>query len=167
MAKSAAEIPPLRTGSTGCDRGSRRSRRSDPKRRTRFDGSRAGGISRQRRAHGASLSPPARRSKRPRHPPAGRRVALNDYVIAFERLGMGDVERVGGKNASLGELIGSLAPLGVQVPGGFATTAHAYREFLHQDGLDERIRAELAALDVEDVARLAASGERIRGWILA
>src|SRR5215469_1320898 len=80
---------------------------------------------------------------------------------------MHDVERVGGKNASLGEMIGSLARLGVQVPGGFATTAHAYREFLQQGGLDARIRAELAALDVDDVVKLAASGARIRQWILA
>jgi pyruvate,water dikinase len=92
---------------------------------------------------------------------------LNDYVIPFERLGMHDVERVGGKNASLGEMIASLARLGVQVPGGFATTAHAYREFLQQGGLDARIRAELAALDVDDVVKLAASGARIRQWILA
>jgi len=92
---------------------------------------------------------------------------LNDYVIPFEQLGMGDVERVGGKNASLGEMIGSLARSGVQVPGGFATTAHAYREFLRQGDLDTRIRAELAALDVDDVNRLAATGARIRQWILA
>src|SRR5215468_6928323 len=80
---------------------------------------------------------------------------------------MHDVERVGGKNASLGEMIGALAKLGVRVPGGFATTAHAYREFLAQGGLDERIRSELAALDVDDVTKLAASGARIREWILA
>jgi pyruvate,water dikinase len=80
---------------------------------------------------------------------------------------MHDVETVGGKNASLGEMIGSLAALDVQVPGGFATTAQAYREFLRQGGLDERIRAELATLDVDDVAKLAATGARIRGWILA
>ena len=92
---------------------------------------------------------------------------MNAYVIPFEQLGMHDVERVGGKNASLGEMIGSLAKLGVQVPAGFATTAHAYREFLMQGGLDARIRAELAALDVDDVTRLAASGARIRQWILA
>jgi pyruvate, water dikinase len=92
---------------------------------------------------------------------------LNAYVIPFEQLGMHDVERVGGKNASLGEMIGALAKLGVRVPGGFATTAQAYREFLKQDGLDERIRAELATLDVDDVTRLAASGARIRQWILA
>src|SRR5579859_6210264 len=80
---------------------------------------------------------------------------------------MQDVETVGGKNASLGEMIGSLAKLGVQVPGGFATTAHAYRQFLQQGGLDARIRAELAGLDVDDVTKLAATGARIRGWIMA
>jgi pyruvate,water dikinase len=92
---------------------------------------------------------------------------LNTYVIPFERLGMRDVETVGGKNASLGEMIGSLANLGVRVPGGFATTAQAYREFLKQGGLDERIRKELAALDVDDVSALAATGARIRGWIMS
>jgi pyruvate, water dikinase len=92
---------------------------------------------------------------------------LNENVIPFERLGMGDLDRVGGKNASLGEMIGSLAKLGVSVPGGFATTAHAFREFLEQDGLGGRIRAELASLDVDDVTRLAAAGARIRQWVLA
>jgi pyruvate,water dikinase len=92
---------------------------------------------------------------------------LNAYVIPFERLGMHDVETVGGKNASLGEMIGSLTKLGVQVPGGFATTADAYRVFLKQGGLDARIRAELAGLDVDDVTKLAATGAKIRGWILA
>ncbi|HEY0766439.1 MAG TPA: phosphoenolpyruvate synthase [Steroidobacteraceae bacterium] len=92
---------------------------------------------------------------------------MKAYVIPFEQVGMRDVETVGGKNASLGEMIGALARLGVQVPGGFATTAHAYREFLAQGGLDARIRSELAALDVDDVARLAATGARIRQWILA
>jgi pyruvate,water dikinase len=80
---------------------------------------------------------------------------------------MHDVETVGGKNASLGEMIGSLAKLGVQVPGGFATTAHAYREFLKQGRLDSRIRAELEGLDVDDVVKLAATGARIREWVLA
>jgi pyruvate,water dikinase len=80
---------------------------------------------------------------------------------------MGDVEHVGGKNASLGEMISSLAKLGVRVPGGFATTADAYREFLKQGGLDERIRGVLANLDVEDVTRLAATGAQIRQWILS
>src|ERR1700761_5561638 len=80
---------------------------------------------------------------------------------------MHDVETVGGKNASLGEMIGSLTKLGVQVPGGFATTAHAYREFLKQGGLDERIRKELAGLDVDDVTKLAQVGAKIRGWIMS
>jgi pyruvate,water dikinase len=92
---------------------------------------------------------------------------LNAYVLPFEQLTMRDVETVGGKNASLGEMIGALAKLGVQVPGGFATTAQAYREFLAQGGLDERIRAELHDLNVDDVTKLAASGARIRQWILA
>ncbi|HEY6483696.1 MAG TPA: phosphoenolpyruvate synthase [Steroidobacteraceae bacterium] len=92
---------------------------------------------------------------------------MNTYVVPFERLGMRDVEHVGGKNASLGEMIGSLAKLGVRVPGGFATTAQAYREFLRQGGLDERIRKELAALNVDDVTALAAAGARIRGWVLS
>jgi pyruvate, water dikinase len=92
---------------------------------------------------------------------------LDRYVIPFEQLGMRDVAAVGGKNASLGEMIGALARLGVKVPGGFATTADAYREFLRQGGLDARIRAELAALDVDDVTKLAATGARIRQWILA
>jgi len=91
---------------------------------------------------------------------------LTTYVIRFEQLGMRDVETVGGKNASLGEMIRALGALGISVPGGFATTAHAYREFLAQGGLDARIRAELARLDVDDVARLAATGARIRQWIL-
>ncbi|HEV7444341.1 MAG TPA: phosphoenolpyruvate synthase [Steroidobacteraceae bacterium] len=92
---------------------------------------------------------------------------MNTYVIPFERLGMHDVETVGGKNASLGEMIGALANLGVRVPGGFATTAQAYREFLRQGGLDDRIRTELAALNVDDVSALAATGARIRGWIMS
>ncbi|HEU4626519.1 MAG TPA: phosphoenolpyruvate synthase [Steroidobacteraceae bacterium] len=92
---------------------------------------------------------------------------MNAYVIGFERLRMGDVEHVGGKNASLGEMISSLARLGVRVPGGFATTAQAYRDFLKQGGLDERIRGALAGLDVEDVTQLAATGAQIRQWILS
>src|SRR5215212_8163254 len=80
---------------------------------------------------------------------------------------MHDVETVGGKNASLGEMIGSLAKAGVQVPGGFATTAQAYRDFLVQGGLDSRIRAALASLDIDDVTKLAATGAQIREWILS
>jgi pyruvate,water dikinase len=79
---------------------------------------------------------------------------------------MHDVEVVGGKNASIGEMIGQLARLGVKVPGGFATTAQAYRDFLKQGGLDARIRDVLAQLDVDDVAKLATTGARIRQWIL-
>ena len=109
----------------------------------------------------ASVPPRAARSKRQ----AG--FLVDAYVIPFERVGQHDIESVGGKNASLGEMISALARLGVSVPGGFATTALAYREFLKQGGLDARIRAELATLDVNDVARLAIAGARIRQWILA
>ena len=76
---------------------------------------------------------------------------MNPYIIPFEKLKNKDVELVGGKNASIGEMISRLAGLGVSVPGGFATTSHAYRDFLAQGGLDERIRAALASLDVDDV----------------
>ena len=72
---------------------------------------------------------------------------MREYVIDLDQLGMQDVERVGGKNASLGEMIHHLADSDVPVPGGFATTAAAYREFLATDGLAERINAALAALD--------------------
>ena len=91
---------------------------------------------------------------------------VNSHVIPFERLTRHDVETVGGKNASLGEMIGSLSRLGVQVPGGFATTAEAYRRFLAQGGLDARIREALASLDVDDVVRLAEVGAAIRSWIM-
>ena len=87
-------------------------------------------------------------------------------VIPFEALRMTDVEVVGGKNASLGEMISQL-PQGVRVPTGFATTAHAFREFLKFEGLYERISKKLAALDVEDVRALAAAGAEIRGWVEA
>lgn len=87
-------------------------------------------------------------------------------VVPFENLRMTDVEVVGGKNASLGEMISQL-PQGVRVPTGFATTAHAFREFLRFGGLAERINARLAALDTEDVRALAAAGAEIRGWVEA
>jgi pyruvate,water dikinase len=90
---------------------------------------------------------------------------MSEHVIWFEHLGMKDVAIVGGKNASLGEMIGSLAPKGVQVPGGFATTASAYREFLAHQGLDRRIAERLKDLDVGDVQALASAGSDIRGWI--
>jgi pyruvate,water dikinase len=91
---------------------------------------------------------------------------LSAYVIPFTELGMHDVERVGGKNASLGEMISHLSRLGVKVPPGFATTADAFREFLAHGGLDARITNELSSLNVDDVEALAKSGERIRGWVL-
>jgi pyruvate,water dikinase len=87
-------------------------------------------------------------------------------VVPFENLRMSDVEAVGGKNASLGEMISQL-PTGVRVPTGFATTAHAFREFLAHEGLTERISQRLATLDTEDVRALAQAGAEIRGWIEA
>jgi len=87
-----------------------------------------------------------------------------DWVVPFEHLRMSDVEVVGGKNASLGEMISQL-PDGVKVPGGFATTAHAFREFLKFQGLDDRIAAVLAALDTEDVRALAVAGAQIRAMV--
>ncbi|NKE65095.1 phosphoenolpyruvate synthase [Ramlibacter sp. RBP-2] len=87
-------------------------------------------------------------------------------VVPFENLRMSDVEAVGGKNASLGEMISQL-PGGVRVPTGFATTAHAFRQFLAHGGLAQRINARLAALDMEDVRALAAAGAEIRGWVEA
>jgi len=87
-------------------------------------------------------------------------------VVPFEQLRMTDVESVGGKNASLGEMISQL-PEGVRVPTGFATTAHAFRQFLAHDGLAERISQRLATLDTEDVRALAAAGAEIRGWVEA
>src|SRR5215475_2030515 len=86
-------------------------------------------------------------------------------VVPFENLRMTDVEVVGGKNASLGEMISQLAASGVRVPGGFATTAHAFRVFLEHGGLTERIRTRLASLDVDDVRALAEAGSQIRAWI--
>ena len=88
------------------------------------------------------------------------------YVRWFDTLGMGDVEEVGGKNASIGEMIRGLREAGVRVPGGFATTAAAYRDFLAADGLAGRIAERLAPLDIEDVVRLAEAGREIRGWML-
>jgi pyruvate,water dikinase len=90
-------------------------------------------------------------------------------VVAFEKLRMSDVESVGGKNASLGEMISQLptGPQGVRVPTGFATTAHAFRLFLAHGGLDAKINQLLAQLDTEDVNALAAAGALIRGWVEA
>ncbi len=91
---------------------------------------------------------------------------MEPYVIPLERLGIGDIGLVGGKNASLGEMIRNLASLGVRVPGGFATTAQAYRDFLAQQGLDQRIQATLAQLDVDDIDSLTRTGSLIRQWII-
>ena len=91
-------------------------------------------------------------------------------VVPFEKLRMTDVEAVGGKNASLGEMISQLptqGPDGVRVPTGFATTAHAFRQFLAHDGLDDRIQKRLDTLDTEDVRALAAAGAEIRAWVEA
>jgi pyruvate,water dikinase len=88
-------------------------------------------------------------------------------VAPFEQLRMADVESVGGKNASLGEMISQLAASGVRVPGGFATTAHAFREFLRHDGLAAKIEDRLASLDTDDVRALAKAGAQIRQWIEA
>ena len=92
--------------------------------------------------------------------------APTDLVVPFEKLRMTDVESVGGKNASLGEMISQL-PTGVKVPTGFATTAHAFREFLKHDGLADRINARLDALDTEDVRALAEAGAEIRAMVEA
>ncbi|VVN92350.1 phosphoenolpyruvate synthase [Pseudomonas fluorescens] len=89
-----------------------------------------------------------------------------EYVVSLDKLGVHDVEHVGGKNASLGEMISNLAGAGVSVPGGFATTAQAYRDFLELSGLNEQIHAALDALDVDDVNALAKTGAQIRQWIM-
>jgi len=92
---------------------------------------------------------------------------MTDYIKWFDQLGMNDVASVGGKNASLGEMISHLSQLGVQVPGGFATTTHAYREFLEVNGLTQRIDQLLNPLDVADVTALAVVGKEIRSWLMA
>ena len=91
---------------------------------------------------------------------------MKEQVIDFERLSMNDVERVGGKNASLGEMISNLSDVGVDVPGGFATTAEAFQEFLSFQDLENRINTLLSELDIEDVKALTVCGATIRQWIL-
>ena len=88
------------------------------------------------------------------------------YVVSLDALRMTDVESVGGKNASLGELISQLAGAGVRVPGGFATTALAFNDFLAENNLVERIRARLDGLDVDDVKALEQCGADIRKWVV-
>ena len=91
---------------------------------------------------------------------------MPDYIRWFEELKMTDVPDVGGKNASLGEMISELKGAGIEVPGGFATTSHAFREFLAEQGLDKRIEQKLQNLDSSDVVALAEAGSTIRQWIL-
>lgn len=91
---------------------------------------------------------------------------MTRYAVAFDHLRMTDVGEVGGKNASLGEMISQLAATNVRVPGGFATTADAFREFLAYQGLATRINAALDVLDVDDVDTLAKVGAQIRQWIV-
>ena len=88
-----------------------------------------------------------------------------DMIRPFQTLRMTDVEVVGGKNASLGEMVSHLAEAQVHVPGGFATTADAYRAFLAHDGLADRIHEVVVALDVDDVTALARTGAQVRGPI--
>jgi pyruvate,water dikinase len=91
---------------------------------------------------------------------------VDQYIAWLHELGMQDIDRVGGKNASLGEMISHLNGLGVDVPGGFATTAFAFQEFLAQSGVKNRIDDLLAGLDVEDVQALAKCGQQIRTWVM-
>jgi len=93
-------------------------------------------------------------------------VALDKYLVWFKEVGMHDVGQVGGKNASLGEMIRNLSEAGVKVPQGFATTARAYYDFIHENDLFDRIQSALKALNVDDVNALAATGARIRQWVL-
>ena len=91
---------------------------------------------------------------------------MQQYVLWYEQLGMQDVERVGGKNASLGEMISNLSGAGVSVPGGFATTAFAFNEFLELSGLNGKIHDLLDSLDVDDIAALNRAGQQIRDWVV-
>ncbi|HZW50581.1 MAG TPA: phosphoenolpyruvate synthase, partial [Rudaea sp.] len=91
---------------------------------------------------------------------------MSDLILWLDELRLSDLGKVGGKNASLGEMIGNLAKLGVSVPGGFATTADAFKQFIAQSGLAERIQAKLAALDVDDVGALTKAGAEIRQWVI-
>lgn len=92
--------------------------------------------------------------------------ALQDYVLRLDQVGMSDVEKVGGKNASLGEMISQLSTAGIKVPGGYATTAQAFRDFLNAGNLKNKIDDLLSSLDTDDVVALAETGKQIRQWIL-
>ncbi len=100
------------------------------------------------------------------HSPISQPSLAQRWVVPFQDLRMTDVDAVGGKNASLGEMISQLAVAGVRVPGGFATTAAAFHAFLDQGGLRQRIHERLSALNVDDVRSLAACGSEIRGWMV-
>jgi len=91
---------------------------------------------------------------------------MSEHIVPLDKLGMKDVPVVGGKNASLGEMINHLGSLGVSVPGGFATTAAAFNEFLDAAGIRDKIQQKLDGLDTRDVRALAAVGKAIRGWII-
>ncbi len=91
---------------------------------------------------------------------------MNENILWLHALRLSDLARVGGKNSSLGEMIGHLAQLGVSVPGGYATTAEAFKAFIAHNHLHERIYDKLATLDVEDVDALTAAGAEIRGWVI-
>jgi pyruvate,water dikinase len=91
---------------------------------------------------------------------------LNENILWLHELRLADLARVGGKNSSLGEMIGNLAGLGVSVPGGYATTAEAFKDFIAHNDLSKRIFDKLATLDVEDVAALTIAGKEIRGWVI-
>lgn len=91
---------------------------------------------------------------------------MSDLVLWLDNLRLSDLGKVGGKNSSLGEMIGNLSKLGVSVPGGFATTAHAFQQFIAQSGLADRIQQRLATLDVENVDELTRAGAEIRSWVV-
>src|SRR6476661_10725994 len=92
--------------------------------------------------------------------------ALSANILWLHDLRLTDLAQVGGKNSSLGEMIGNLAKLGVSVPGGFATTASAFQQFIAQSGLADRIQKKLATLDVDDVDALTKAGAEIRAWVI-
>ncbi|WP_305417842.1 PEP/pyruvate-binding domain-containing protein [Photobacterium leiognathi] len=91
---------------------------------------------------------------------------MQKHTLWFNTLSMNDVNQVGGKNASLGEMVSNLSNAGVSVPNGFATTSHAFHEFLEYEGLNNRIYDLLGTLDVNDVDALRETGSTIRNWIL-
>ena len=91
---------------------------------------------------------------------------MNENILWLHELRLADLARVGGKNSSLGEMIGNLAGLGVSVPGGYATTSEAFKDFIAHNDLSKRILDKLATLDVEDVNALTAAGKEIRDWVI-